>query len=148
MRRSVRCLMSLILIIAFMLTLVGCGEKPASKEGKGKEELVIAMASYSSGKMPPEGLGAGGATQIYEPLLFLNKKMEIQPGLVSSWKRLDDTTYEFKIREGVKFHNGKEFDAESAKYVFMVHLEKLKTGYMAQRFKGVIDKNSFKIIDK
>jgi hypothetical protein len=46
MRRSVRCLMSLILIIAFMLTLVGCGEKPASKEGKGKEELVIAMASY------------------------------------------------------------------------------------------------------
>jgi peptide/nickel transport system substrate-binding protein len=148
MRRSVRCLMSVVLIIAFMLTLVGCGEKPASKEGKGKEELVIAMASYSSGKMPPEGLGAGGATQIYEPLLFLNKKMEIQPGLVSSWKRLDDTTYEFKIREGVKFHNGKEFDAESAKYVFMVHLEKLKTGYMAQRFKGVIDKNSFKIIDK
>jgi ABC-type uncharacterized transport system auxiliary subunit len=34
MQRSVRCLMSLVLIIAFMLMLVGCGEKPVSKEGK------------------------------------------------------------------------------------------------------------------
>jgi len=148
MRRLTKYLLSIILIIAFMFSVVGCGEKPASKEAEGKEELVIAVASYASGKKPPEGLGVGGNTQIYEPLLFLNKKMEIQPGLVSSWKRLDDMTYEFKIREGVKFHNGKEFDAEAAKYAFMVHLEKMKTGYMAQRLTGIIDQNSFKIVDK
>lgn len=107
MRRSVRCLLSLILIIAFMFSLVGCGEKPAAKEGEAKEELVIALDRYSAGKKPPEGLGVSECTQIYEPLLFLNHKLEIKPGLVTSWKRVDDLNWSLKLREGVKFHNGK-----------------------------------------
>jgi len=148
MRRSVRCLMSIILIVVFMFTLVGCGEKPVGKEGEVKEELVIALDSYSGGKIPPEGLGAATSTQIYEPLLFLNSKLEVQPGLISSWKRLDDLTWEFKLRKGVKFHNGKEFDTSSAKYAFMMHLEKMQTSYMASRLKEVVDQNSFNIIDK
>jgi peptide/nickel transport system substrate-binding protein len=146
MRRSVRCLMSVVLIIAFMLTLVGCGEKPASKEGKGKEELVIALDTYSGGKKPPVGLGVNECTQIYEPLLFLNHKLEIQPGLVTSWERVDDLNWRLKLREGVKFHNGKEFDAEAAKFAFTMYLD--KTSYIAQRVKKVVDNDSFKVVDK
>jgi peptide/nickel transport system substrate-binding protein len=146
MQRSVRCLMSLVLIIAFMLTLVGCGEKPASKEGKGKEELVIALDTYSGGKKPPVGLGVNECTQIYEPLLFLNHKLEIQPGLVTSWERVDDLNWRLKLREGVKFHNGKEFDAEAAKFAFTMYLD--KTSYIAQRVKKVVDNDSFKVVDK
>jgi len=146
MRRSVRGLISLILIIAFMLTLVGCGEKPAGKNGEAKEELVIALDRYSAGKKPPEGIGAAACTQIYEPLLFLNHKLEIQPGLVTKWERVDDLNWRLELREGVKFHNGKEFTAEAAKYAFTMYLD--KTGYAAQRIKEVVDKDSFKIIDE
>ncbi|MGI5866653.1 MAG: ABC transporter substrate-binding protein [Syntrophaceticus schinkii] len=138
--------MSVVLIIAFMLTLVGCGEKPASKEGKGKEELVIALDTYSGGKKPPVGLGVNECTQIYEPLLFLNHKLEIQPGLVTSWERVDDLNWRLKLREGVKFHNGKEFDAEAAKFAFTMYLD--KTSYIAQRVKKVVDNDSFKVVDK
>ena len=34
------------------------------------------------------------------------------PGLATSWKAIDDTTWEFKLRKGVKFHDGSEFTAE------------------------------------
>jgi peptide/nickel transport system substrate-binding protein len=34
------------------------------------------------------------------------------PGLATSWKTIDDTTWEFKLRKGVKFHDGSELTAE------------------------------------
>ena len=34
------------------------------------------------------------------------------PGLATSWKIIDDTTWEFKLRKGVKFHDGSDFTAE------------------------------------
>jgi len=39
-----------------------------------------------------------------------------QPMLALSWKRLNPTTFQFKLREGVKFHNGEEFNAETVKF--------------------------------
>ena len=146
MRRSVKCLLSIIIIIAFAFTLVGCGEKPAAKETEAKEELVIALDQYLANKKPPEGIGVDHCTQIYEPLLFLNNKLEIQPGLVTSWERIDDLNWRLKLREGVKFHNGKEFDAESVKFIFTMYLD--KTSYTAQRIKEVVNHDSFKIVDK
>ncbi len=146
MRRLTKYLVSIILIIAFMFSLIGCGEKPAAKEAEAKEELVIALDRYSGGKKPPEGLGVAECTQIYEPLLFLNHKLEIQPGLVTSWERVDELNWRLKLREGVKFHNGKEFDAESAKFSFTMYLD--KTGYAAQRIKEVVNQDSFKIVDR
>jgi peptide/nickel transport system substrate-binding protein len=146
MRRSVKYLISIILIAAFSMMLAGCGEKPAVKQGGGKEELVIALDRYSAGKKPPEGIGAASCTQIYEPLLFLNNKLEIQPGLVTSWERIDDLNWRLKLRKGVKFHNGKEFDAESVKFIFTMYLD--KTSFTAQRIKEVVNQDSFKIVDK
>jgi peptide/nickel transport system substrate-binding protein len=39
-----------------------------------------------------------------------------KPMLATSWKRVNDTTFQFKLREGVKFHNGEPFDAEAVKF--------------------------------
>ncbi len=40
------------------------------------------------------------------------------PGLAVSWKRIDSTTMEFKLRQGIKFHDGSEFDADDVVYTF------------------------------
>lgn len=41
-----------------------------------------------------------------------------QPRLATSWERVDDVTWRFKLREGVKFTNGEAFNAEAVKVNF------------------------------
>ena len=40
------------------------------------------------------------------------------PSLATGWRRIDDTTVELKLREGVKFHNGDDFTAEDVAFSF------------------------------
>ncbi len=53
---------------------------------------------------------------IYSGLLRFNEKLEIQPDLATEYSAPDPTTYVFKLRKGVKFHNGREMKAEDVKY--------------------------------
>ena len=54
---------------------------------------------------------------VYEGLVRIDQDSTIQPLLATSWE-LDDagTTYTFHLREGVKFSNGDEFTADTAKF--------------------------------
>jgi peptide/nickel transport system substrate-binding protein len=53
---------------------------------------------------------------IFDTLVLRDKQMKLVPGLAEAWTAIDDTTWEFKLRHGVKFHNGEDFDAESVKF--------------------------------
>lgn len=54
---------------------------------------------------------------IWDGLIYLNQATgEYEGNLATSWKWIDDTTLEFKLREGVTFHNGEEFDADDVVY--------------------------------
>jgi peptide/nickel transport system substrate-binding protein len=51
--------------------------------------------------------------QIYEPLLIRDAAGKVIPTLATSWKLTSDpTVWEFKLRQGVKFHNGNPFNAD------------------------------------
>ncbi|MGM0419789.1 MAG: glutathione ABC transporter substrate-binding protein [Bacillota bacterium] len=55
-------------------------------------------------------------SQIYETLVNMDTDLNLGPGLATDWEQIDDTTWEFELREGVTFHNGNEFTAEDAKF--------------------------------
>ncbi|TYC68977.1 ABC transporter substrate-binding protein [Stappia sp. BW2] len=57
------------------------------------------------------------ARQVWDGLVYRDQKTgEYIGNLASSWEWIDDTTLEFKLREGIKFHNGEEFDADDVVY--------------------------------
>jgi len=58
---------------------------------------------------------------IHETLIgydLVGGKWVYKPLLATSWKLYNNTSWEFKLRQGVKFHSGNEFTAEDVKYTF------------------------------
>ncbi|MDI3270257.1 MAG: ABC transporter substrate-binding protein, partial [Bacillota bacterium] len=57
------------------------------------------------------------AAQIMEPLVDRDERGNIQPALAESWKfSPDGLVWTFHLRQGVKFHDGSDFNAEVVKW--------------------------------
>ena len=56
------------------------------------------------------------AANMFEAWIEMDDKTRPVAALALSWKLIDDTTWEFKLRPGVKFHNGEAFTAEDVAY--------------------------------
>jgi len=80
---------------------------------------------------------------IYEPLVTLDVKLGIKPGLAESWQQPDPKTLVFKLRQGVKFHDGTDFNAEAAKFNF----NRMKTEPKSVRKGELANVDSVDVVD-
>ncbi len=55
-------------------------------------------------------------SNVYEPLIALDRGLRLVPNLAASWSNPDATTWSFRLRPGVRFHDGSLFTAEDAVY--------------------------------
>ena len=53
---------------------------------------------------------------VFDNLLEATPDGQLVPGLAESYRIVDDKTIEFKLRRGVKFHNGEDFNADAVKF--------------------------------
>lgn len=77
--------------------------------------------------------------QIFEGLVRFGADGAIEPALATEWRRLDPNTMQFRLREGVSFHNGEPFNAASVKFSIDRYLDPA-TGFPALGFIGSIDR--------
>lgn len=119
-----------MVLAGIIMFLAGCstGEKAASTEGgeakaSGSEDTLIIARLSDAESLDHQFMSTINAAsithgKIYEGLVGRDKSAEIQPLLAESWEQLDDTTWEFKLRQDVKFHDGTGFTAEAVKATF------------------------------
>jgi len=78
-------------------------------------ELVIGRSSEQSSIDPlfaRTGNNQMTAVHFFDRLVDTDANNQILPSLAESWKSLDPTTWEIKLRPGVKFHDGSDLTAE------------------------------------
>lgn len=90
---------------------------PISSAAAQEKEITIGRGVSTTALDP--GFLREAATivdNIFDTLVMRDKDMKLVAGLAESWSAVDDSTWEFKLRKGVKFHDGEDFDAEAVKF--------------------------------
>lgn len=132
-KRNIVRIVSMALAVSMIAAMTaGCGQSSDSKAGTGNEGEAAAggEASYKDTitiahweeptTLDPQAQGkmscGAVSTQIYDTLVTLDENGQPLPCLAESWEQIDDTTFRFYLREGVKFHNGDTLTAEDVRY--------------------------------
>ena len=62
------------------------------------------------------GTHAEALKHVFDTLVWSGDDLGLEPRLAESWRAVNDTTWEFKLRKGVKFHDGSDFTAADVKF--------------------------------
>jgi peptide/nickel transport system substrate-binding protein len=143
--RSLKLVLLLLVALTFALVAASCG---GDDEGGGEGgTLVFAGAADPvslDGALVSDGESIRVITQIFETLVGLKPgTTEVEPVLAESYEVNDDATvFTFKIRDGVKFHDGTDLDAAAVCfnfnrwYNFKGPLQSASASYYWQAFFG------------
>lgn len=114
------------LLLAGGFVLSGCSAadtEGGSSDVEGKETFVLVEASGEIAGLAPYANNASASNNamrpMYEGLVARNLDTnEIEPRLAQSWEMVDDRTWEFRLEDGVTFHDGTPFNAEAVVHSF------------------------------
>ena len=111
MPRPFRCWLTQTVVQAVLLA--GC----CAGHANAANTLRIASA-FDPQTMDPHGLAllyhSRVVWQIYDSLINRDEKFQLEPSLALSWQAVSPTTWRFKLRPGVTFHDGAPFTADDA----------------------------------
>ncbi|KAA0912351.1 ABC transporter substrate-binding protein [Aquicoccus porphyridii] len=124
------------------IAALSCAAPTAAEENVLRWSSQAAIANLdphgTTGALPLSILG-----NVYEPLVGRDKDMQLVPVLAESWEVVTPTTWRFKLREGVTFHNGNPFTADDV----IFSLERVGNKYSFLRDRVSMIKEMNKIDD-
>lgn len=129
MKKRMKKMMSLVMMAALSASLLtGCGgndKDKAPKEGSEKQartDFNISSSEILDSTDPHMNTRSANATTIgmlYEGFYFVTNDVQLEPRLAEDYTVSEDKkTYEYKLRKGVKFHNGDEMKASDVVFSF------------------------------
>ena len=124
-----------ILFITLTLTLmVGtydglAGEKDVLTFGTGVDVTTLDPHNWKTAR------DLLAINLVYEGLLTLDPDLKVVPVLATSWEMVNETTWKFNLRKGVKFHDGTPFNADVAK----INFDRMRNAPRAKGIFGIID---------
>jgi peptide/nickel transport system substrate-binding protein len=143
-RRKVMFYTNVVRAFAIIVAFLFLAPELAPAEPK---ELRVALGSF-----PPSltlGISSNPSimlnNQFTEPLVRANAEGQLVPALATSWKAIDDTTWEFKLRRGVKYHDGEPFNAQTVKFAFDRIMDPKRTYGLRSRIDPV---KSVEVVDE
>jgi peptide/nickel transport system substrate-binding protein len=123
LRRRRRLAVGIALGLAGSCLLAACGSSTSSTAGKPSQVLHMAFQADMGTPDPDifyatEGLEV--TNSVYEGLLrYSNNSTHVAGDLASTWSvSTDRRTYTFRLRHGVRFHDGTAFDASAVRFSF------------------------------
>ena len=94
------------------------GAAAAVKQGGTLTIVRPADAASLDPNLETQAPGAWVYYNIVEPLVVLDEQSQPQPKLAATWQVLSPTRVRFKLRQGVKFHDGTPLNAEAVRFTF------------------------------
>ena len=120
--------------VAAVTIAIGALLSPASaKELKvGLSAEPSAMDPHYHNLTPNNSL----LSHVFERLIENDEKQNLIPSLAESWKAINDTTWEFKLRKGVKWHDGSPFTADDVVFTFKPRRQRAEQPVAIHRCQG------------
>ncbi len=132
--------LSLLLVVVMIFGLAACGGGEESKEPEKVEKITVALSSWPTSLDPAALMGKQNTpwlAQVYDTLLYNSEPGVLDSYICESWEMIDELTAEFKLKEGITFHNGDPLTAEDIKYSYERVLND-DTGYINANIPGVV----------
>jgi peptide/nickel transport system substrate-binding protein len=129
------------LVLFFILLFVALGFSPADA-ARDKDTIVIVQGVDPTKLDPHDHMETPAwnvLLNLFDSLLQRDPNIKMEKVIAESYRIVNDKTWEFKIRKGVKFHNGEDCNAASFKF----SLERMadpKNKLRQTVFQGVIEK--------
>src|SRR5437660_4479372 len=110
-----------------VVTTLGLAVLPMTRPTAAQQAVRGGTLTFATGADPdsldPQNTQSNPGEQVnrmmHENLVRFSAKMQLEPALAESWlASKDGLTWTFKLRKGVKFHDGTPFDAKAVKYFF------------------------------
>jgi peptide/nickel transport system substrate-binding protein len=116
MRQSIAITLACLLILAVAPALAQPHPPPPAQH----KLAIVVGGAFTSMDPHYHNLGPNNAltTYVFEPLMRFDPKFQPEPALATSWKAVDEKTWEIKLREGVTFHDGTPFTADDVVFSF------------------------------
>jgi peptide/nickel transport system substrate-binding protein len=112
-----------------------------------ESSIVIALGTDAASLDPQlqnDAFTTSILSNIFDTLIYRNQDLELEPGLATDWENIEDTVWEFTLREDITFHNGEAFTAEDVKFSLERPLDPELGSPLTSRF-SVID--SVEVVD-